>query len=198
MKIIAFGHKKRVGKDTCTKFLLEHLRTKIAGKNIQRGAFADIIKDIAYLLYGWANLKTRIYYDNHPEEINTPLEQLKCSNGFPLSPRDIWIRLGTNAIRNNVCDETWLYYLINTSKLNNIDILVISDLRFPNEANYIKKNNGLIVKVNNNNTPKTDDVADCALDNYNAWDHVIENHTTLHDLYRSVIEFANKFELTGL
>lgn len=72
----------------------------------------------------------------------------------------------------------------------------ISDLRFPNELEAIKKHKGLVIKVVNPRIINNDThESETALDNYTDWDYVIVNDGTIGDLYNEVVVFVDKFNL---
>jgi hypothetical protein len=56
---------------------------------------------------------------------------------------------------------------------------IVTDVRFENEANAIKKRNGILIRINrdnyNNNVPEH--LSETALDNYDKFDYVINNET---------------------
>src|SRR4051812_18861621 len=133
MKLIAFGHRRRVGKDTAVKFGLSYLRGN-GIKQCARFSFFDRIKTIAHQLYGWAGLMDGIYYDNHPEK----KEEILPAIGK--SPRIIWIEVG-QAI-NGVCERTLPELAF--SDLGE-GFHLCSDLRRPIEAKYIRDFNGILV-----------------------------------------------------
>src|SRR4051794_29684237 len=97
VKIIAFGHRQRVGKDTAVKFGLNHLKS-IGKKHSYRLSFFDIMKEISHQIYDWGGLESGVYYDNHPEK----KDQILAPIG--VSPRKIWIDLGQEI--NRICPIT--------------------------------------------------------------------------------------------
>ena len=175
MKIIAFGYKKGVGKSTATKFLSSHLRCEHPEFIIKTVSFAAKLKDIAFQLYGWAGLKRGVYYETHYKEKEIVLPQLE------LSPRDLWIGVG-NKLRE-IRESTWIDYALNVKA----DIIIISDLRFTNEAQAIRKLGGTLVEIHRC-VPQGTDAAEIDLDNWDSWDCVIDNNSTLNNLNQRVLE----------
>lgn len=174
--IIGFGYKSRVGKDTAAKFFLQEFRIRPElrnkYKNCQHKMFAWKLKQMCYELYAWAGVKEPIYYENNPEERYKIIPTLGCH------VVDLWIKFG-NCIRENVCPETWCNYLLYVS--TGCDGLFISDLRFPNEAEAIKKKGGILVNIKNSRGKENK--SDKFLDNYTGWDYEIENEGTLNEYY---------------
>lgn len=176
MKIIAFGHRRWVGKSTAAKFGLSYFRTQYSALNSVRFGFADSVKDLAHRMYGWAGLQPGIYYENHPTEKEATLP-------FGKSPRQIWIELGEAGRR--IAPITWAelgFY----SK--NCDVALISDLRDPVEADYVKLAGGYLIKIVRPGTQEFDDSADSALKDYAKWDGTIVNRGSLADLNGCVKE----------
>lgn len=172
MKIVAIGHQKGVGKDTAAGFLNTILRIAAPHLIVKHISFAAKLKDIAFQLYSWAGLKRGIYYETHYLEKEVPLPQL---NG--LTPRDIWIAVG-NKMRE-IYPSTWIDYALNGVKA---DIIIISDLRFKNEAIAVKKVDGTLFKVARDNVPKGNDPAEIDLLGWTDWDKIIVNNGTLDEL----------------
>src|SRR5215831_16002209 len=90
-KMIAFGHRKSVGKDSAARFLCSHLRIHLKGSNIQHHGFADKLKNVCHQLYGWAGLQDREYYET-PDTYKLKDEVLPV---LGKSPRQIWIEFAT-------------------------------------------------------------------------------------------------------
>lgn len=64
---------------------------------------------------------------------------------------------------------------------------IITDVRFPNEAQAVKNRGGIMIRVNRPDKGNTDNhPSEISLDNYQDWDHVIENNGTIEDLIEKV------------
>ncbi len=176
MKIIAFGHRKGVGKSTASKFLTTHLRCEYPDLKIKEVSFAAKLKDISWQLFSWAGLKRGVYYETHYQEKEFLLPRLN------LSPRNIWIGVG-NKLRE-IYSNTWIDYALNV----NADIIIISDLRFINEAVAINSVGGTLVKINRD-VPKGTDPAEVDLANWNIWNTIIDNNGTLNKLNDTLLYF---------
>lgn len=170
--LIAFGHEKKVGKDTISKFLIQELRLKYKGIYVQKAGFADKLKKICFDLYSWAGLRSKDYYDENLNEKEKPLPKLGKS------ARQIWIEVG-NKLRE-VYEHTWIDSLLLGSSA---DVLIISDLRFPNEANRILKHGGFTFKLERPEIKHTSDAADDALIGYSNWTEILLNNSDLTHLY---------------
>ncbi len=180
MKIITFGYKKCVGKNECAKFLGIALKLNCPGTKIVHVSFAEKLKGICYQLFSWADLQPGVYYETHRTEKEQPLPEMN------LSPRDIWVGVG-NALRT-VYQNTWIKYAL--KKRDDCDFAIISDLRFKNEANAIRAEDGILVKINRPDIEQGTDPAEVDLDDFDDWNYVIENNGELGDLNKQMVMLA--------
>lgn len=181
MQIIAFGYKKGSGKDTAGKFLSTYLKINANYLKVKQISFAAKLKNICHQLYGWAGLRPAIYYESHRDKKEVVLPKIG------LSPRDIWIKVG-NKIRE-VYENTWIDFALQGVSA---DILIITDLRFLNEASSIIKHGGLLVKIYRDGLPQGTDPAEVDLDDWKNWDYVIANNGSLQDLNTLVEAIARE------
>lgn len=171
MIIVAFGHKSRVGKNTAAKFFVEICEKQ--EKTVMVISFASLLKQICYMLLHTYGLQNEQFYEDNPEEKNITLKELN------MTPIQIWVHVGTTLVRNQLHNDVWIR---NALRVRHSDFLIITDLRFPNEAEAVKIKNGFLIKINRKNAPILDTVADKALDNFQDWDFVIENNGSLDTL----------------
>ena len=179
MNIVAFGYKKGVGKDTAGRFLSTFLKIEAPQLLIKHVSFAAKLKDISYQLYNWGGLKRGIFYESHRELKEVVLPQLG------LSPREIWINVG-NKLRE-VYTNTWINFALFGVQA---DILIITDLRFINEAKAILEADGILVKINRLGLPQGTDPAEIDLDTWNKWNYTIDNNGSLQGLNVAIEEIA--------
>jgi hypothetical protein len=175
---IAFGHRKRVGKDTAARFLSAYLRLKKKGLDIQQKGFGDKVKDITHQLYGWAGLQPGHYYEK-PENAHL-IEQILPRIGK--SPRQIWIEFATKVARE-VYADTWLDYVLQTTEG---DVCILKDLRFPNEAHKILDFGGYIYKINRADAPNNSDLADDQLVEFNQWTKILDNNGSIKEFHDKI------------
>lgn len=177
--VVAFGHESRVGKDTAGKFLDSALR--LAGIHSKKISFAAKLKDISHQLYSWAGLKPGIFYES---EEGAKLRNVKLPD-LGLTPVEIWVQVG-NKMRE-IYEHTWVMQALRTVPPN-VDCLIITDLRFPNEVTKVREMNGRCFKVFNPNVEKRmDNPADRALDGYTGWDDILMNDSDL-GMFNSTID----------
>jgi hypothetical protein len=180
MKIIGLGHFSRAGKDSLANYLL--LSCKRRKLKAIKMPFAWKLKQICHELYAWAGLREPEYYDTATGEkyrdVNLP--------ALGMTPVEIWVAFGTPAVREKVYDMTWVDYVLKTK--HDADVLIIPDVRFPNEVEAIKEAGGFLIKVVRPGVKPKQTVADQALVDYDGWDDVVGKSGKLDELH----EYAKK------
>lgn len=182
MHIIGFGHQKYVGKNAYVLLLTTALKRLDPDISIQDDAFAAKIYEFCHTLYEWAGFKSYRYYLEHTEEKKDFLPAIGKT------VREILIKFGTAAVRDQVYQGSWVDYLLKTER--HCDFLFITDLRFPNEAKAIKDAGGECIKIVRPGLPMPTDAADTALNDFDCWDQVISNSGTLSDLQAQATKHA--------
>jgi hypothetical protein len=125
-----------------------------------------------------------------------------------MTVRDLLQKLGTEAMREGLHTNVWVNALMadykpgpfypdvpaeDHAKLPN---WIITDTRFPNEAQAIKDKGGMVIKVDRPGVgPVNGHPSEDALKDYN-FDYVIHNNGSINDLDKKVIEFINNFIFT--
>jgi hypothetical protein len=179
--LIAFGHRRYVGKDTAVRFMLNHLRWEYPGITTQKITFAYTMKEHCYELFQDFGLKTTEYYEQHPEEKDLYIPTLGRS------ARDVWIKYG------NACREIETDVWTNLALKNPLaDIVFVTDMRFPNEADCIIEQDGFLVRIDRPDVDQFDDGADSELSNYSGWTHIIKNNGLLSDFHKTIITFTEQ------
>jgi hypothetical protein len=112
----------------------------------------------------------------------------------PMTVRDFLQKLGTDALRDGLHKNTWVnalmsdyvgMYDLDTDKTTYPN-WVITDTRFPNEAQAIKQANGIIIRVERPGVkPINNHPSEVSLDKWE-FDHVIENKGSVEDLAEKI------------
>lgn len=186
MIAIGFGHRKRMGKDAASKIMLDILRQRFPHKKIGICHWADKLKMVCYDLYKWAGVQPPGYYDQYPDKRKEIIPALG------VTVVDLWIKVGTPMFRDMVHQDTWINYLMHS--IGTMDIAIIADTRFPNEADKIKQSGGLVIKIHRDSVPTNNDVADCALEGYTDWDYSIVNKS-LDETFTSLLNIVETHPL---
>ena len=115
-----------------------------------------------------------------------------------MTPRKMLQQVGTDLFRNQLHPNTWTNATFADYQDNN---WIITDVRFPNELEAIKKHNGITIRINRGLVERTgkmiqepEHISETALDNAK-FDYVIENNCTIDDLIEKVREILIKEEI---
>ena len=147
-------------------------------------------------------------------ELNThPIEELRPASVLRIeehihTPRTLLQLLGTEAGREIIHPNIWVNALFAKYNLDLTDGYsapykgdkypnwIITDMRFPNEAQAVKDRGGILVRINREDITGQDKVpvhtSETALDDWEDWDYVIDNFGTLEDLFNEVKSVYNK------
>lgn len=178
MRIIGFGHRRAVGKDTACTLLYSHLRTTGYAGNVAIGSFAYALKHLCSELF---DLNDPEFHDKDRSARDIIPEH--CT----MSVRDIWIKVGNDM--RAIDPDIWVKGLMKI--YGGVDLLLVSDMRYPNEVDYIRNHDGLTIKIDRPSEPKFDDIADSALADYTDWDHTITNDGDLKQFNNKVIDLLS-------
>lgn len=178
---VAFGHRKRTGKDTAGGLLKQQLNFLAPFLVVKEVSFATKLKEISYDLFKWAGLQPGAFYEL-PE--NAHLREVVLP-AVGKTPRQIWIEVG-NKLRE-VCPEVWVQ---NALFVDGADVVIVRDLRYLNEADIIESKGGHRYKMVRDSAPVSNDVADCNLDTYDRWTGIITNNGTIDDLAHKMYGLA--------
>jgi dephospho-CoA kinase len=177
--IIGITGKKFSGKDTLGKLFINYGYRKIA--------FADALKDTV-----------KNIFDFTEEQVNGTQKEI-VDEYWKKTPRQIMQFIGTDMFRNHMSElipeidkNIWCYVvkrkIENAQQKNKNSLFVITDVRFPNEAEIIKNMGGVIIKITRDNIENSDvheSENSINLINYN---YVFENNGSIEDLYKKVYE----------
>jgi len=110
-----------------------------------------------------------------------------------MSVREFLQRLGTEAMRETLHEDTWVNALM--ADYNKKCNWVITDTRFHNEAYAIKKKGGIIIRIDRPGVrPTNDHVSETSLDNWN-FDYKILNASDIVSLTATVSNILKKEKL---
>jgi len=186
MAIISISGKIGSGKDTIADIIMQY--TPYHRWEVKK--FAGKLKDIAEILTG-------------VPKINFEDQEFKQQDMGPewgMTYRDLLQKLGTEAMRNGLHKNVWVNALFadfNIDEDEQVSYWIITDSRFPDELEAVKKHNGITIKVirDSGNTIGTTHTSETALDNYTEWDYVIDNTGTLEELKTRVLSILEKESL---
>lgn len=180
MKVIGFGHRRRVGKDTAAKFMINYLKMEYKC-NVKKVSLAYKLKMDVYSLYSWAGVKEPEYYENP----NNSKEEFLPDLGMTV--RELWIRYSQNI--KEVYKYTWIDFVI---KGFNTDIIICPDVRFIEEVERFKQFDCTLIKVTRDSVEQHGDVADSALTEWDGWDYIVDNSGSMDLLYTNMKMIADE------
>lgn len=170
--LIGFSGYARSGKDTAVS-LLPHTRV----------AFADVMREFA------ERLNPIVGEGSPPPRLKHIISQYGW-DGYKSSPysteiRGLLQRLGTECGRQLIGDDVWV-----NAALDNLPpgLYAISDCRFLNEAEAIRKRGGKVIRIERPGVgPANSHPSETSLDDYD-FDHVIVNDGSLKDFQKRLYE----------
>lgn len=146
---------------------------------VPRLKFADKLKDIVCMLTGCSRKDLE----------NEAFKNKELGGGWKTKTyRYILEFIGTNLFRNQLYEDVWVDATLNDSAISEDDYIIVTDTRFPNELDGIKKLGGLVIRINRPSVKRPEDEHECetALDNSTDFDYVITNNDVLADLIETV------------
>ena len=177
MRIIAITGKAGSGKDTIALMLKTYLEWK--GKRVAIIHFADPLKLICKKFYNWDGVKDEAGR-KLLQHVGTDLVRVRNANFWCNFVKDIAVML-----------------------YDDIDYLIIPDVRFPNEIEIFKRNkavfNPILIRVERENTccdlseEQKKHISEVAMDSYTA-DKVINNNKTKAHLLKEAAEILEYIE----
>ena len=171
MKIIGVAGKKRSGKDT----LFEVLHS--FDKHVYRRAFADALKEEVASILG----VSVAFMEEHKDQFRLGLQWYGTDfrRKMPvIGYDDYWLR----------AMDKWIHrFERQLCQTKDSAVLVIPDVRFPNEVDYIHAKGGLVVKIERPSLVSTDShLSENALNDYD-FDHTIRNDGDLADYRHRIL-----------
>jgi hypothetical protein len=157
--MIGLVGKKGSGKDTMADFLVSEY-------GYHKLAMADPLKKACKILFDFSD-----------EQLNDHERKEKIDDRWGISPRQAFQKMGTDLIRKHICDDFWLrradievgHYLEES--------VVISDIRFPNEAEWVKHHGGILVRIHSPCPPHKEDTHSSEV----LVDDIVVDHELLND-----------------
>jgi hypothetical protein len=179
--IIGLGFKARVGKDTVAAHLVNNY-------SFVQESFAFPLKEfIGKQICGF---NEKQLYGAWKEVIDPE---------WGMTPRQILQLVGTDALRKVVHDDFWIIPMKRKLKehIRNGHNVVISDCRFSNEIKLVKELGGNLVRIDRDNPDKISGFekhsSEVELETFNGWDNVLQNNSTLEDLYKRVDKMMEQY-----
>jgi hypothetical protein len=161
--IVGLSGKAQSGKDTVGAALVNK-------HEFIRVASADALKRIAMRTFGW---------DGEKDARGRKFLQDLATAVRGYDP-DFWINITLKEIQRQ-----------NDSERNNKNF-VITDLRYTNEANSLKKAGAILIRIEREGIELFDHESETQLDNYDGFDYLISNNDSISKLEQRVETILNR------
>lgn len=154
------------GKDTIADFLVENY-------NFKKVSFATILKHIIAIIFSWNREKLDGLTEQDRLWRETTDEWWSSALNIPnFTPRYAMQNIGTNLFRHHFNENIWILSMQRKIEIflqNNSSNIVITDCRFENEIEFVKKMGGIVVLVKRDESRKA------------KMNHESERETDTHD-----------------
>ena len=188
--IIGILGKKRSGKDTICKFLVENYE-------FHKLAFADPIKDVA-----------RELFNLNDEQLNGIKKEEKMKD-YNISPRQFFQVFGTDIMQDAIYNyipeledkiPKKLFWTINIfNKIKHLETtgmtnFCISDVRFVHEVDYILEKGGIIIKVNRNTENDDNHISETEINDIDdsKINYRVDNNGTIGELNSKIKKIVDR------
>lgn len=197
---VSISGKANTGKNTLSTLLVDEL-TRIGDRAQDKGnaifeewcgdeeiiAFADPIKEMIRQMFPRIPRKYLFGASKYrAEEIPGALK-----DGKPLTVRQCLIDLGTAArVYNDRCWINAFDVRLEKAKNNGSDIVVVTDTRFRNEFDHLKKLGFYHIRLVRESDVMINHISDTGQDSIkdHEFDYVVNNNATLNDLKKEVVD----------
>ena len=116
-----------------------------------KDSFAKPLKDACSIMFGWPREMLEGDTEVSRKWREEPDSFWSEKFGYSFTPRLALQLMGTEAGRNVFHQDVWVISLLNRAKGKDV---VVTDVRFKNEINYIQQNGGVIVRVRRGEEPE--------------------------------------------
>lgn len=183
--------------ELCTKEEVIHAVLNFKSSSLSEWgehSFAEILKVCASVILGNPIYK----FESEDFKNKTTSIELTDSDGNTITNRRFLQLFGTEVGRN-IDPDIWIKALMRRYKDESSDLAkpkwIITDVRFPNEADTIKREGGLLIRVNRETNSNDSHPSEIALDNYEDFDEIIDNNGSMEDLIGQIYDIILKYKL---
>lgn len=144
-KVLAICGLQGAGKDTTADKIIEIAKSK--GLKVGKMAFADRLKDMIAVLFDLPRDQLAGFTPESRIWREEPLPKWSKRVGKPITPRYLLQYFGTELLREQFCDTIWIDCLMDSIEKSDLDMIIITDCRYPNEMKSLIDNGGKIIEV---------------------------------------------------
>lgn len=129
MVVIGLIGYKHAGKDTLADYL-------VAEYGFKKYAFADPVKKIC-----------KIMFHLDQEQLDDPKRKEVVDERWGMTPRQMMQKVGTDMVRCMLGNDFWVENMDKRVGQEDHPKIVVSDVRFQNEAGWVKQKNGILIRI---------------------------------------------------
>ena len=119
--------------------------------NFHQESFANGVKDVASVMFGWPRHLLEGDTDESRQFRETPDKFWSDKMSRDFTPREALQKVGTEAGRDTFHKDFWVLSLENRIKF--ATDYVITDVRFPNEIDWIHEKGGIVIELKRGQNP---------------------------------------------
>lgn len=138
VRLIGIVGKKGAGKDTTADYIVRRY-------GFVKRAYAAPLKEACKALFSFTE-----------SQLEDPIEKETIDKRWGKTPREAMQWLGTDVVRQSLGSDFWIRHMGFYVEKDSGVRLVIPDVRFPNEADWIRKNGGVLIRVVRPDSSPTD------------------------------------------
>lgn len=178
--IIGLSGYATAGKDALGRFLVDD-------HGYVRYSFADVLRECLYALNPVVDLMGGGFIRVRQIVDAIGWDRAKTEND---EIRRLLQALGTEVGRNILGENLWVDAVFRKIEANGDKLVVITDVRFPNEAHAVKDHGGYVVRIQRPGvTAINDHPSETSLDDWD-FDYRVSNEGELHHLRRAASKLA--------
>jgi hypothetical protein len=119
-------------------------------KGFIKDSFAKPLKDACAVMFGWSRELLEGDTEMSRKWREEPDSYWSEKFGREFTPREALQKMGTEAGRDVFHKDIWVISLLNRAKGKDV---VVTDVRFQNEIEYIQDNGGIVIRVKRGSDP---------------------------------------------
>lgn len=181
--LIGINGKLGSGKDTLASLIKKHASVN----NVVNKSFAYKLKIMGAFLTG---TEEPLWFSQEGKNVMLP--------AWGMTIGEFQQKLGTEAIRNGLHTNAWVLALM--ADYDKIFNWIITDVRFPNEADVVKEHGGIVIRIDGDpagvrarSSRNLNHPSEISLDNYENFDYRYMNNKSLDDLENFAKDIASKY-----
>ena len=193
---IGFGYRARSGKDTAVAEIIKQ-RSKVY--DIRKYSFADALRqEVVQAMFSaggwpqlfgtWAFVQANGNFVELPEWVRQGYEEYPEVNGqYPFGKQRAMLQWWGTEYRRSIDTDYWVKQLAKQIEKEKPQYALITDMRFPNEMEYVRSSHGVTIKVDRPGLPPATHASETALEDVLDWDYILYNGSTLEEFQDSAV-----------